>query len=141
LCGTSATRLTRALSGRSRGSASLSGRCPVPRGRRPGNSRYDRSGGSRPSLADGVRHPFPSTIGARHMKGYVFVTAAPGRSTDVVTALRQISGVRSADICWGLPDIVALVEAADGPALQDLVLLEIQRTTGVTQTDTHIVFE
>ncbi len=75
------------------------------------------------------------------MKAYVFVTAAPGRSTDVVNALRQISGVRSADICWGLPDIVALVEAADGPALQDLVLYEIQKTAGVTQTDTHIVLE
>jgi hypothetical protein len=34
-----------------------------------------------------------------------------------------------------------LVEAADGPALQDLVLYEIQKTAGVTQTDTHIVFE
>jgi len=33
-----------------------------------------------------------------------------------------------------------LVEAADGPALQDLVLCEIQKTAGVTQTDTHIVF-
>ena len=51
------------------------------------------------------------------MKGYVFVTAAPGRSTEVVNALRRINGVRSADICWGLPDIVALVEAADGPSL------------------------
>lgn len=83
---------------------------------------------------------FPSAVGAKHMKGYVFITAAPGRSTDVVNALRGINGVRSADICWGLPDIVALVEAADGPALQDLVLYEIQKTAGVTQTDTHIVF-
>ena len=83
---------------------------------------------------------FPNAVGAKHMKGYVFITAAPGRSTDVVNALRRINGVRSADICWGLPDIVALVEAADGPALQDLVLCEIQKTAGVTQTDTHIVF-
>jgi hypothetical protein len=48
------------------------------------------------------------------MKGYVFVTAAPGRSTEVVNALRRINGVRSADICWGLPDIVALVEPRTG---------------------------
>jgi len=75
------------------------------------------------------------------MKGYVFVTAAPGRSTEVVNALRGINGVRSADICWGLPDTVALVEAADGPSLQDVVLYEIQKTAGVTQTDTHIIFE
>jgi hypothetical protein len=75
------------------------------------------------------------------MKGYVFITVAPGRSSDVVSALRRIGGVRSADICWGLPDIVAFVEAPDGPALQDLVLYEIQKTAGVTQTETHIVFE
>ncbi|MGH7517211.1 MAG: Lrp/AsnC ligand binding domain-containing protein [Gemmatimonadales bacterium] len=59
----------------------------------------------------------------------------------VVNALRRISGVRSADFCWGLPDIVALVEAADGLSLQDVVLYEIQKTAGVTQTDTHIIFE
>jgi hypothetical protein len=40
-----------------------------------------------------------------------------------------------------LPDIVALVEGADWPSLQDVVLYEIQKTAGVTQTDTHIVFE
>lgn len=49
--------------------------------------------------------------------------------------------MRSADFCWGLPDIVALVEAADGPSLQDVILYEIQKTAGVTQTDTHIIFE
>jgi DNA-binding Lrp family transcriptional regulator len=75
------------------------------------------------------------------MKGYVFVTAVPGRSTEVVNALRRISSVRSADICWGLPDIVAVVEAPNGPSLQDVVLYEIQKTAGVMQTDTHIVFE
>jgi hypothetical protein len=36
---------------------------------------------------------------------------------------------------------VALVEGADWPSLQDVVLYEIQQTAGVTQTDTHIVFE
>jgi hypothetical protein len=41
----------------------------------------------------------------------------------------------------GLPDIVALLEAADGPALQDLVLYGVGKTAGVTQTDTHVVFE
>jgi DNA-binding Lrp family transcriptional regulator len=84
--------------------------------------------------------PQNESLSGPDMKAYVFITAAPGRSTDVVNALRRINGVRSADICWGLPDIVALVEAADGPALQDLVLYEIQKTAGVTQTDTHIVF-
>ena len=75
------------------------------------------------------------------MKAYVFITAASGRSTDAVAAVRKVSGVKAADVCWGLPDIVALVEAADPKALQALVLEKIQKVAGVTQTDTHIVFE
>lgn len=50
------------------------------------------------------------------MKAYVFIIVAPGKSTDVVAAVRRISGVKSADICWGPPDIVARMEAADATA-------------------------
>jgi DNA-binding Lrp family transcriptional regulator len=75
------------------------------------------------------------------MRAYVFITAAAGRSTDVVAAVRKVSGVKSADVCWGLPDIVALVEASDPKALQALVVDRIQKVAGVTQTDTHTVFE
>jgi hypothetical protein len=49
--------------------------------------------------------------------------------------------VKSADICWGLPDIVTLVEAADATTLQKLVLDKIQLITGVNQTATHIIFK
>jgi DNA-binding Lrp family transcriptional regulator len=75
------------------------------------------------------------------MKAYVFIIVAPGKSTDVVAAVRRISGVKSAEICWGLPDIVALMEAADATALQELVLDKIQKIAGVSQTATHIIFE
>ena len=75
------------------------------------------------------------------MKAYVFIIAAPGRSTDVVATVRQVGGVKAADICWGLPDIVALVEAADATTLQKLVLDKIQQIAGVNQTATHIIFE
>lgn len=49
--------------------------------------------------------------------------------------------MKSADICWGLPDIVTLVEAADATTLQKLVLDKIQLIAGVNQTATHIIFE
>lgn len=75
------------------------------------------------------------------MKAYVFVNAAPGKSTDVAARLRGIGGVLSAETCWGLPDIIARVEASDLKALQELVLKQIQAVSGVTQTDTHIVWE
>ena len=75
------------------------------------------------------------------MKAYVFITVVPGRSTDVVATVRRVGGVKSADICWGLPDIVALVEAADATSLQKLVLDKIQQISGVDQTATHTIFE
>ena len=75
------------------------------------------------------------------MKAYVFITVAPGTSTNVVGALRQVSGVKSADVCWGLPDIVALEEAGDSSSLQDVVLTGIQMIAGVNQTETHLIFE
>lgn len=75
------------------------------------------------------------------MKAYVFINVAPGKSTDVVRQLQAIEGMKSADTCWGLPDIVALVQAPDMKALQDLVLNKVQKVPGVGQTDTHIVWE
>lgn len=75
------------------------------------------------------------------MKAYVFVNVAPGKSIDVVGQLRTIAGVKSADTCWGLPDIITLVEAADLKSLQDFILNKIQKVAGVNQTDTHIVWE
>jgi len=75
------------------------------------------------------------------MKAYVFVNVAAGQSAEVVKRLRSIKGVKSVDVCWGLPDIIALVEAGNPKTLQGLVVDEIQKTPGVNQTDTHIVWE
>ena len=74
------------------------------------------------------------------MKAYVFVTASTAANpTQVVQQIRQISGVRAADLCWGQPDIIAVAEGADAKALQDLVIDKIQKVSGVTQTDSHLV--
>lgn len=75
------------------------------------------------------------------MKAYIFVNVAAGKAADMLQQLRRIEGVKSADICWGLPDLVLQVEGADLKSLQDLVLNKIQKTGGVNQTDTHIVME
>ena len=71
----------------------------------------------------------------------MFINVEPGKGKDVEGRLRSIEGVKSADNCWGLPDIIALVEVADLKALQDFVLNKIQKVVGVNQTDTHIVWE
>ena len=74
------------------------------------------------------------------MKAYVFVNVAAGKSAAVVKRMRANKGVKSADICWGLPDIIALVEVVDLRSLQELVVNKLQKVAGVTQTDTHIVW-
>jgi DNA-binding Lrp family transcriptional regulator len=75
------------------------------------------------------------------MRAYVFVHVAPGKNAGVVEQLRRLDGIKSADICWGLPDIIALVEAADARTLQEFVLNRVQGIAGVTKSDTHLVFE
>jgi DNA-binding Lrp family transcriptional regulator len=52
-----------------------------------------------------------------------------------------MAGVKSADLCWGVPDIIAVAEAADAKQLQVMVLDKVQKVAGVKQTDTHIVAE
>ncbi len=41
------------------------------------------------------------------MKAYVFVHTAAGKSLRVLEELRRLEGVRSAEVCWGLPDVIA----------------------------------
>jgi DNA-binding Lrp family transcriptional regulator len=75
------------------------------------------------------------------MKAYVFINISPGKSPEVVRDLRKVDGVKSADLCWGLPDVIAMVEAGDLKTLRDVVLNKIQKIGGVSQTDTHIFLE
>ncbi len=75
------------------------------------------------------------------MKAFVFVNVKMGKGPEVVARLRRIHGVRSANVCWGRPDIIVAVEVSHGKALSDLVLEEVQTIDGVESTDTHIVIE
>jgi DNA-binding Lrp family transcriptional regulator len=74
------------------------------------------------------------------MKAYVFVTASAAASpAQVAQQIRQMPGVKAADLCWGQPDLIVVAEAADAKLLQDLVVDRIQKVSGVTQTDSHLV--
>ncbi len=74
-------------------------------------------------------------------KAYLFVNAKAGRTKNVVKVLARLSGVEAADICWGMPDIIAVVSIKNERALSDLVLGEIQQIPGVEHTETHIVID
>jgi DNA-binding Lrp family transcriptional regulator len=75
------------------------------------------------------------------MRAYVFISVAAGKSAEVTRVLAKIPGVKAAEACWGRPDVIAQVEAADLKKLSTLVLSQIQKVEGVKSTDTRIVIE
>ncbi len=75
------------------------------------------------------------------MRAYVFVRVHPRKAREVAGKIAAIAGVKAAHPCWGLPDVIAQVEAENEAALESLVLGQIQALEGVTQTDTHIGLE
>ena len=89
----------------------------------------------------GIKPLYYGPQGGAPMRAYVFVNVAPEKSVDVVRRLREIAGVDSAEACWGLPDIIALVEVGNLQTLQEFILKEVQKIPGVTQTDTRIIWE
>lgn len=72
------------------------------------------------------------------MKAYVLINVRAGKARDVVDKLRRIDAVKSANACWGRPDVFAFV---DFPALAEVVLDRIQPIDGIESTDTHIVID
>ena len=75
------------------------------------------------------------------MRAYVLINVRAGKTSETAKALAQIPGVKAAEPCWGRPDIIAQVEAADLKELSTLVLANVQQVEGVESTDTHIVIE
>jgi DNA-binding Lrp family transcriptional regulator len=75
------------------------------------------------------------------VKAFVLINVHAGTSPEVVSKARQITGVISANACWGRPDIFVVVEASSERALSDTVLNKLQLIQGVESTDTHLVIE
>jgi len=75
------------------------------------------------------------------VKAFVFIEVGPGRSPEVISQVKRIECVTSAHVCWGHPDIIAILEATDKMTLSDAVLRRIQAIPGVSSTDTHLVIE
>ena len=71
-------------------------------------------------------------------RAYIFIETQVGKSRDVATALKALSGVPAVDIVTGEFDIIALVEARDMVAMADLVTGQVQSISGVTRTITCV---
>ena len=75
------------------------------------------------------------------MRAYVFVNVKAGQAKKLARQIAQLEGVQAADACWGMPDVIAVVEVKNERALNDLVLNRIAKTAGVEHTDTHIALD
>jgi DNA-binding Lrp family transcriptional regulator len=75
------------------------------------------------------------------MKAYLFINVRAGKAAEVMESVQRATGVRRADLCWGRPDIIAVVDVPDEDALGKMVLGEVQPIEGVESTDTHLAFE
>ena len=74
-------------------------------------------------------------------RAYILIHVRPGQTSQVVRALGEIKQIKTIDPCWGKPDIIAIVEVPDQDALTQLVLSRIHSIEGVSQTDTHLVYQ
>lgn len=74
-------------------------------------------------------------------RAYILIHVLPGQTSQVVRALSEIKQIKTIDPCWGKPDIIAVVEVPDQDALTQLVLSRIHSIAGVSQTDTHLVYQ
>ena len=75
------------------------------------------------------------------MRAYVLVTVRPGNVRDIVQQIKNLSGVKSANACWGVPDVFVLAEVESTDELNKLVINKIQSLEGVERTETHIAIE
>lgn len=74
-------------------------------------------------------------------RAYVLINVLPGQTSIVKRLLEEIDEIKSIDACWGKPDIFARVEVPNQEALTNLVLTKIHAIEGVSQTDTHLVYD
>ena len=67
---------------------------------------------------------------------YILIETAVGRTKEVLTAVKQIEGVKSADLVTGPYDIIAIAETESLNDVGDLITIKINTVTGISRTVT-----
>jgi DNA-binding Lrp family transcriptional regulator len=75
------------------------------------------------------------------IEAYVMIMTSAGTSRELLPRIREIDGVRRANIVAGEFDVIVDVEAGDQQELLALVSEEIQSLPGVGRTRTCVVLE
>jgi len=74
-------------------------------------------------------------------KAYVLIEAAVGKTVEVVTQLKSVTGVNSADPVTGPYDVIAVIEGVDINAVGNLVTKKVHTINGVLRTVTCFAME
>lgn len=85
--------------------------------------------------ARGVYSDGSKTVATR---AFILIETEVGRSRQVVSALRSLEGVHSADVVTGTVDVIALAEAPEMASLADLITGKVQAVRGVVRTITCV---
>ena len=72
-------------------------------------------------------------------KAFVLIETVVGRNKEVVTALKQLDGVKSVDTVTGPYDVITIIEGETLNAIGDLVTTKIHPIAGISRTVTCLV--
>ena len=72
-------------------------------------------------------------------KVYVLIQTAVGKNRDVITVMKGLPGMISADIVTGPYDIIAMLEAKSLSDIGELITGKIHPIPGITRTVTCLV--
>ena len=70
---------------------------------------------------------------------FVLIETVVGRNKEVVTALKQLKGIKSVNTVTGPYDVIALVEGETLNDIGDLVTAKIHPIAGISRTVTCLV--
>ena len=75
------------------------------------------------------------------MKAYIMINVRLGSILEVVNNLREIDGVKEANMTFGTYDVVSAIEAEDVREIGRMIATKIQPIPGILETLTCLVIE
>ena len=75
------------------------------------------------------------------MKAYIMINVRLGSILEVVNNLREIDGVKEANMTFGTYDVVSAIEAEDVRDIGRMIATKIQPIPGILETLTCLVIE
>jgi len=74
-------------------------------------------------------------------KAFILIETVVGRNRAVVTALKQIEGVKSVDTVTGPYDVIAVVEGETLNDIGDLATAKLRAIAGISRTVTCLIMD